>query len=215
MSKEHAPETVFWVVRHGQTRSNAIARFQGQLQVPLDDTGRAQASALRPWLEALDWDVAVSSDLARVTETAELALGPEFDKVTLDSGLRERHVGVLQGLNYYEALEEQPEALAAFKQGRPDDALAEGESLRDFDTRCLETLERLREAHEGRKVLVFSHGGVLRQWFKHIVGLPLDGPKRFSTVNTSLGELRHRRGRWTIQRWGMVDHLKEIDFLWH
>ncbi len=209
------PETIVWAIRHGQTEWNAQGRLQGQLPVTLDEQGRDQARALRPALEALDWDLAISSDLVRVVETAQLALGDRAEGLLLDERLRERHLGVLQGHLYTEARQTMPEVIKIFSGGPPQAPIPEGESLVEFHERCVGALEALRQTHKGRKVLVFTHGGVLREWFKHIVGAPIDAPRRFSTANTSINELHVRKWGWFIQSWGDTAHMAKTGFLPH
>src|ERR1700685_4483152 len=87
---------VLW--RHGQTAWNAERRFQGQSDIPLDETGLAQAERAARLLAGLHPDMIVCSDLIRATSTAApLARLTGLD-VTLDKDLRERHGGCWEGL---------------------------------------------------------------------------------------------------------------------
>lgn len=88
-----------YVFRHGQTDWNASGRIQGHLDIPLNDTGRAQARALIAPLRSLGIQAILSSDLSRAWETAELIAGPLGIAVTRDERLREVHLGKLQGLD--------------------------------------------------------------------------------------------------------------------
>src|SRR5271157_343429 len=79
--------TIF-LLRHGESVGNAEDRFQGQSDFPLTDKGRAQARALAErWLEEdMEFDLCISSPLARASQTAEiittrLGLSLEFDPV--------------------------------------------------------------------------------------------------------------------------------------
>ncbi len=56
--------------RHGQTTWNVEHRFQGQTDIPLDETGEAQAEYTARRLATLRPDVIVASDLARAQQTA-------------------------------------------------------------------------------------------------------------------------------------------------
>ena len=62
-------------VRQGRTAWNALRRFQGQTDIPLDDEGLAQAQALAAHLRDEHFDHALASDLVRARTTAETILG--------------------------------------------------------------------------------------------------------------------------------------------
>ena len=64
-----ARRLVFW--RHGRTTWNAEQRFQGQTDIPLDDTGLAQAARAAKVLARLKPSLIVSSDLSRARATAQ------------------------------------------------------------------------------------------------------------------------------------------------
>jgi len=88
----------FVFLRHGQTDSNLNRIVQGQLDIPLNDTGRAQAAAVRDALGSGAFDRLVVSDLSRAVETARIATeGLDLEPI-YDARLRERHFGPFQGL---------------------------------------------------------------------------------------------------------------------
>jgi glucosyl-3-phosphoglycerate phosphatase len=77
---------VLW--RHGQTIWNAESRFQGQTDIPLDDTGEAQAAGAASRLATLRPDAIFSSDLTRAASTAAPLARLTGLAVTLDKDLR-------------------------------------------------------------------------------------------------------------------------------
>ena len=99
------------VWRHGRTAWNAGGRFQGQLDPPLDDEGRAQAARTAPHLATLlrgEDTVVVSSDLHRARDTAA-ALAPLLGvEVQVDGRLREHGLGTWEGLTRAEVSERHP-----------------------------------------------------------------------------------------------------------
>ncbi|MBD5634335.1 MAG: histidine phosphatase family protein, partial [Candidatus Eremiobacteraeota bacterium] len=100
------------MVRHGRTAWNATGRFQGHTDVPLDEEGRSQARGVARLLEAERFDVAVSSDLVRARETAEIVLGGGPPPVESDPRWREMRFGAWEGLVWNEIVERQPELAA-------------------------------------------------------------------------------------------------------
>ena len=99
------------LVRHGQTEWNASGRFLGQTDVPLDETGRAQAVQLARGLVGRV-DAVYTSPAARARETAR-AIVP--DPVQID-GLRELNQGALEGLRFDQALPRFPDFFAAWAE---------------------------------------------------------------------------------------------------
>jgi broad specificity phosphatase PhoE len=84
-------------VRHGRTAWNAVRRFQGRTDVPLDEEGRAQAQALAVHLRGERFDLALSSDLSRAAATAA-AIGAACGvAIELEPRLREMQFGSWRG----------------------------------------------------------------------------------------------------------------------
>lgn len=177
--------TTFGIVRHGQTEWNAQQRVQGSTDIPLNDTGRAQAAETGARLRDEQathgaWDVIVSSPLSRAHETARIiadALGlPEPELVP---ALVERAHGEIEGLSF-------DERRARFAEGVPVPGLESREEVLD---RALPSLEELAQRHPGGRVLIVSHGGLISTLVHHSSGGAIDGPGR-SIPNGSVREFR-------------------------
>ena len=139
-----------WLVRHGETVSNADGRLSGWSDVPLSERGQEQARTLRPVLAEERFDGIWSSDLVRAVDTARLAVG----EPTVDPRLREMDFGDLEGRKWAEIGDEQRDAILAF-----DDYTAPGgESTSSLRARVLEFVEALPAGRH----LIFSHGGAIR-----------------------------------------------------
>ena len=151
------------LVRHGESTWNAAGRWQGWADPPLTDLGRAQAEAAAP--AAAPVDAVVSSDLERARVTAELmAAALDIGAVHVEAGLRERDVGDYTGLTRAEIEERWPGALSqgnASIARNPRDAHF-GESIEQLAARVNGALARLAAAFAGQRVLVITHGGVVR-----------------------------------------------------
>ncbi len=83
--------------------------MQGQLDIPLNETGRRQARAVAAVLGTEDFDALYSSDLSRVTQTAAPTAAKLCLTPLLDARLRERHYGMFERLTYVEVKEKHPE----------------------------------------------------------------------------------------------------------
>ncbi len=197
------------LVRHGETAWNAERRLQGHTDIPLNDTGRAQAAATAGLLAAHRFDAAYTSDLARAADTAR-AIG---ERIGLDAtpiaALRERHYGAFQGLTYDEAQRLHPEAYSHFKARTPDHPLPEGgESLSTFAQRVATALDTLVQRHAGQQILVVAHGGVLDIIYRIASGRSLSQTRDFKIPNAALNWIRHQPpATWSIEQWAEEAHL--------
>ena len=154
------------LLRHGQTAWNAVGRFQGHADVPLDETGRAQARAAAPAIAALAPVALWSSDLARASETAAIIGAVLGLQPTLDPRLREYDVGERQGLTVSEFAETFPEAHAAWVRDGGHGAgtdLPGAESTDDVRGRILPALQGFWDSlAAGETGLVVSHGAAIK-----------------------------------------------------
>jgi probable phosphoglycerate mutase len=203
-----AAATELLLIRHGETDHNRQGRFQGQVDVPLNPAGRAQAERLAQRLRHEPLDALVSSDLSRARATAEplRALRGGLHLST-DTAWREQAFGVLEGLVVAQARLSHPEAFAAWWQHTPEGAPPGGESPRAFHARVLAALQALAAAHAGARVAVFTHGGVLDMVWRTVNGLPLSGPRECLIPNTGINRLRWRDGRLELLHWADAAHL--------
>ncbi|WP_347108880.1 histidine phosphatase family protein [Paenarthrobacter sp. S56] len=169
--------TTFALVRHGQTDWNAERRLQGVTDIPLNETGRAQARDAVGALSAYEWDTIVSSPLGRAAETADIiAEGLGLTVARRVPELIERSFGPAEGLQAGPELE----AL------RIPGGFKGAESDEDAAARGLAALEELAQEFAGKRVLVVSHGTLIRLTLSNAIGRTLD-----SVHNAVLNLARH------------------------
>jgi probable phosphoglycerate mutase len=203
--------TVLCLVRHGETVWNAEGRIQGQHDVPLSETGRAQAEALAGALAAERFDAIYSSDLARVQQTAEPVARALGIAVRLEPGLRERHYGKFQTIGYREAKKLFPEEFARLLARDAEfDFGGTGESLRAFYERIGATLRAIVARHAGGRVLVLTHGGVLDVAYRFVDGRALDAKRDYELPNAGLNWVEVLEDRWSVRAWGITSHLPSV-----
>jgi probable phosphoglycerate mutase len=196
------------LIRHGETDWNREHRFQGQLDVPLNVLGRTQAERLAARLQDEPIDRLVCSDLGRVQATAAPLVQARGLQPRLDAAWREQSFGSVEGLRVRELPQRHPELWAQWIRHEADMALPGGESTRQFHDRVLAALRALVAAEAGRRIAVFTHGGVLDMIWRAAQALPLDGPRRCPIPNAGLNRLRcHADGRLEILAWADDAHL--------
>ena len=157
------------LVRHGQSQWNLENRFTGWIDVPLTDTGRAEAKRAGGIIRTLGvrFNVAYTSALIRAQETLSIILsiiGQENIPVIKDQALNERHYGALQGLNKDETKKKFGEEQVNIWRRSYDVAPPEGESLKDTAARTLPYFESkiLPDLTAGKNVIIAAHGNSLR-----------------------------------------------------
>jgi probable phosphoglycerate mutase len=145
-----AVSTRLWLVRHGATEWSDAGRLNGWTDTSLNELGRRQSERLRLHLRAIEFDGVWSSDLARATETARLAVG----QAVADRRLRELDFGDLEGRTWAECPAHIQEELLAFEGF----VAPGGESVRRLRDRALHFINGLSNGDH----LLFTHGGVIR-----------------------------------------------------
>jgi probable phosphoglycerate mutase len=194
-------------IRHGETDWNREQRFQGQIDVPLNAMGLAQAQRLGVRLAADPHHALFSSDLGRARETAApLAAAWKLAPLTMP-GLREQSFGVLEGLDVPTIKAQHAGLWLQWLEHRADFALPGGESLRQFHSRVMTAVRELAAAAPGQRVAVVTHGGVLDMLWRTAHGLPLDGLRACEIPNTGLNRLRWAGDTLQIEQWADDSHL--------
>jgi len=195
------------VVRHGETTWNTEKRWQGHLDSPLTPKGLSQARALATRLIRERFGALYSSDLGRAHQTAQIVSAATGHSVVPDARLRERNLGIFQGLTSEEIKIGHPEEYELYRARDPAHRLPGGESLRQQVERNISCLEEIGQRHYGESVVVVTHGGVLSGLFRHVLSIPLEAPRRFEFPNSSLNVFTYGEGYWTLRTWGDVSHL--------
>ncbi|MES2857257.1 MAG: histidine phosphatase family protein [Bdellovibrionota bacterium] len=155
-----------YIFRHGETEWNRLRRLQGSTDIPLNETGRAQAIKLREFFAKNPVEAFFSSDLGRAVETAEIARGESTIPIILDPRLRETNLGEAEGLTDAEVASRFGDTWRAWSSASPSDwntAFPKGESKNQHADRLIACLHELLRKHPYEKVGVASHGGAIRR----------------------------------------------------
>jgi 2,3-bisphosphoglycerate-dependent phosphoglycerate mutase len=195
------------IVRHGQTQWNIRKIRQGHLDSELTDKGVAQARALGQRIARESFTALYSSDLGRALHTARMIAAVTGHEIVTDERLRERHLGVFQGLSGDEIKDKHPEEYRMHRTLGPEYVIPGGESVRQQVARNVDCLDEIALKHPGEKVVVVTHGGVVSGLFRHALNIPLDAPRRFEFVNAGLNVFAYEEGHWILRTWGDVSHL--------
>jgi probable phosphoglycerate mutase len=200
-------ETEIILIRHGETEWNSQQRMQGHSNSDLSSVGQAQIQALGQWMKNVPFDHIYSSDSLRAKHTAEAITQFSGHKLKIDLRLREKNLGVFEGLTSEEARERHPEVFRLFKTAGSKYVIDEGESTQQLQDRALEIVDEIRIKHPEEHVLLVTHGGFIRVVMKHSLGLSLETPTRFLIRNTGVFRLVWE-DKWIVSQMGGVSHLE-------
>lgn len=201
-------ETEIILIRHGETEWNSQKRMQGHSNSDLSEVGMGQIQALGELMKNVSFDHIYSSDSLRTRQTAEAITQYSGHTLQFDQRIREKNLGVFEGLTSTEAKERHPEIYRLFKTAGANYVIDEGESTQQLLERALEFIEEIRLRHPQERVVMVTHGGVVRVLMKHALGLSIDAPTRFIIKNTGIFGLIWNEN-WLVTQMGGVSHLEK------
>lgn len=208
------PTTELILIRHGETDWNRELRFQGHIDVPLNDLGHEQARRLGLRVAGEPVHHLLCSDLMRAQQTAAPAAQHLNLEVLTSAALREQSFGVVEGMRAGDIQRLHPRAWEDWLQFREDHAMPEGESAVQFHARIIEALGSVAQRYAGRIVMVVTHGGVLDMVWRTAQGLGLNGPRQSEIPNAGFNRIRiadaERPERIEIVDWADIGHLADL-----
>jgi broad specificity phosphatase PhoE len=205
--------TRFIVVRHGEAEWNVSGREMGQLDSPLTALGEFQAKRLAERCATTEFDALYSSDLGRAAATARAIAHECACEVIFDSRLRERNMGIFEGLTTEEMETRFPKERAEYRRLGAEYVIPSGESAKLRFERALGCLGELAERHRGETVVVVTHGGVLMGFFESVLGLPFGASRRYRRMNAAWNVFTRDSDRWLLETWGDMAHLQANEAL--
>lgn len=196
-------------VRHGETAWNVGSRIQGQLDIPLNDTGLWQARRTARALGDEPVAAIYASDLARAWQTALEIARPHGLPVTPDTGLRERAFGQFEGRTFADIDAVLPEQARLWRTRDPDFAPEGGESLLTFRARVTDATHRLAGRHPGQLVVLVAHGGVMDVLYRAATGQELQAPRTWQLGNAAINRLLWTPQGLALVGWADIGHLDD------
>ena len=202
-----------FVARHGETEWNLAGREMGQLDSPLTARGVQQADALGRRLAGVGVECVYASDLGRAARTGEIIAALCRIELVIEPGLRERNMGIFQGMTVAEMEERYPDERRDYQTLGYDYVIPSGESARQRTERSVHVMTEIALRHPGARVAVVTHGGFLKGFFEHVLGIGPGGGARFRRHNASLSVFAHEERGWTLESWNDTGHLAELGTL--
>ncbi|MDB5966179.1 MAG: Phosphoglycerate mutase [Polaromonas sp.] len=196
-------------VRHGETAWNVDTRIQGQLDIPLSDTGRWQAARLADALKDEPLTAVYASDLSRAWETAQFLARAHGLEVMPELALRERGFGEFEGKTFAEIETLLPEQSMRWRKRDPDFTPTGGESLHALRRRVVQAAERLAARHPGELIALVGHGGVMDVLYRAATRLDIQAPRTWALGNAAINRLLWTPEGLTLVGWADSQHLDD------
>ncbi len=204
------------LIRHGETEWNRASRFQGQIDIPLNETGKEQAQKAAEFLKDISLDFAISSPMARPKETAEIILKhkPEIN-LELQPDLKEISHGLWEGKLEAEIQAEYGELLQQWKDAPETVQMPEGENLQqvwDRGVACWDGVVKAIEekSSEPQTGIVVAHDAINKAILCYLLGLE---PANFWNVKQGNGAVsvidysQGATGQPVLQAINLTSHL--------
>jgi probable phosphoglycerate mutase len=165
------------LVRHGETEWNRVSRFQGGIDVPLNENGRRQAQMAAEFLKDVPIDFAISSPMLRPKETAQIILTSHPNvKLELQEALKEINHGLWEGKLESEIKQEYPDLLRQWQVAPETVQMPEGENLQQVWDRAVACWNAIAQSVEVSDTelktgLVVAHDAINKVILCHVLGL--------------------------------------------
>jgi broad specificity phosphatase PhoE len=205
--------TLLTLLRHGQTELNRENRIQGRgIDAPLNETGLDQAIEAGFAVRSLGpVDVVVASSLMRARQTAEAAAGSDIESIPAMPEFDEMDYGDFEGILVDEQKGALADLYAAWARGEVDlPPPGGGESPVQVRDRAWPALRRLLDRHEGRHILVVTHGRVIRILVTVLAGMDLTRMQEIPHANGGFYHFDIDGDRIQVLRRNQTDHLTHV-----
>jgi broad specificity phosphatase PhoE len=197
------------LVRHGETEWNVEQRFRGQHDIPLNDTGVAQAKALARRLADEPATAIYSSGLKRAFHTASIIGEPHGLTPIAEESLANINYGDLEGLTLTEVSERFPAMYNTLIHSPQLVRFPMGDTLDDLTLRGMMGIQALIARHSGETIIAVSHQVITRVLLCAMLGL--DNSHHWNVIqDTACVNIVHfRRGQFYIDLLNDTCHLRE------
>ena len=186
------------LVRHGETEWNQQSKYQGQVDISLNENGKSQSQKVAEFLKDISIDKVHSSSMLRAKETAEIILQQHQNtNLELNDGFKEIIHGVWEGKSKTEIEQEFPEELQRWYETPEKFQMPSGESLQQVWQRTVEVYESIIKSaldNQLKTVLIVAHGGTNQILLCHILGLSAKYFWNFRQSNCCLNVIDYPKG---------------------
>ena len=199
-----------YFVRHGHSVGNENNLITGHFDCALSNTGKTQAELVSKYIaEEIKPDIIFSSSLTRAVETVRIASEKLKLPIIKEDAFKELSAGEWEGVPFEEALKQNSKEFVAWLNG--EGTPSGGEKWEDVLERATKRLKELVLENEGKKVVICTHGGVIKALICYFSGMDLKKINDIDWVsNASVTEVWYKDGNFEIKGTSYDKHLGQL-----
>jgi len=162
--------TKIFLIRHPHIKNEGAIPFNN---TPISKKGEQQVKIWQDAFSGIDIDVIYSSDLIRCLYFAEALSQVTGGKLLIKKDLREVDQGIFCGLSFKEIQQRWPEKLEQRLKNFVEFCPPKGESILKASSRITNFLEEIKKLSIGSKIIIVTHGAIIRIILSLILRMPL------------------------------------------
>jgi broad specificity phosphatase PhoE len=199
------------LVRHGQTAWNREERFRGHADIPLDETGFAQAKATGIRI-ASQWkpEAIYAGPLSRTIQTAESTAHLFNLMVRVEPGLIDVDCGQWQGLTPDEASQHWPAEFQAYLHAPGDFRFPGGEALEMARLRAMKCVDGLIARYPDQTIVMVSHTALNRLILLSVLGMDSRSFWKIRQDTCAINAFETEDNKFTLTLLNETSHLLSI-----
>ncbi|WBM69606.1 adenosylcobalamin/alpha-ribazole phosphatase [Buttiauxella sp. WJP83] len=161
-----------WLVRHGQSQANVDGLYSGISETPLTEQGIVQAQAVGNFLNHVEFEKVLCSELGRAQHTMQLILQQRRIPVITEPRLNEMNFGDWEMCHHRDLQRVDAKNYAAWCEDWQNVVPNNGEGFQRFSERVREFAASISSLHQEENLLIVSHQGVLSLLIATLLNMP-------------------------------------------
>lgn len=196
------------LVRHGQTLWNALGKYQGHTDVPLNEVGIEQARKVAKRLAGENISAVYASDLSRAKDTAKIIAQKHGLEVETDKKLREMNFGLWEGKTYNQIQEEYPQLVKVWISDPQLLQIPQGETFSQVQLRAIRALKEIIRRHNiNETIVVVAHGLTIISIICAVLEIDLKNMWKIKQGNTGISIIEFYDNNGILTLFNDTHHL--------
>lgn len=206
-------KTVFYLIRHGETVWNKEGKYQGWTDIELSDKGLEQAKLLGRRFQNIPVDAVYASPLKRAVETARPIAETAGVPIITDEHFKEINFGIWEGGTVQTLSEQYGKEFTDFFSDPFTHPFPGDGSFSKVADRAVKGFELLVNQYEGKKVVIVSHGGLLRILIIKLMGMDTGFYRKLWLNNTAISTIEVHNGNYLLMTLNDKAHIENTEFI--